>query len=153
PLQHLELAERLCMESRCRTIRRRALQAEFKIQLVNNDLTSAARTAMREMAVAAEGSPEGDQLYARTAELAKLWEEIDSRDGSGTCRRLERQTVGRYFFRDFSRDRARGEGLSKDTVKRVNEHFRVLLEDCLAQQAHRLQPPAYETYTVHWLVT
>src|SRR5204862_8066904 len=76
---------------------------------------------------------------------------LDAKDGAGACRKLEKSVVGEYTFRDFSAEHAGG-GLPPDTVKLVNDHFGPMLQECLAAEAERLVPPAYETYGVQWRV-
>lgn len=144
-------AAKVCDEPRCSTVRRRALKSGGWLALQNGDPYVAARMMIEEMGIGAERLPPDKKRYARTAEVDKVCAALDARDGAGACRKLEKQVLGEYIFTDFSTKKA-GVGLAADTVRTVNEHFNVSLQECLAAEAARLKPPAYETYQVKWMV-
>lgn len=146
-----EFAAKVCDEPRCAAVRRRALKAAGWLELENGDPARAARMMIEEMGVGAERLPPDKKRYARTPEVDKVCAALDARDGAGACRKLEKQLLGEYIFKDFSTQRA-GNGLAADTVRAVNEHYIVSLQECLAAEATRLVPPAYETYQVGWMV-
>jgi hypothetical protein len=145
-----EHAANACQEQRCASVRRRALKlAGWSI--LEEDVHRAAKLMLEEMGLAATMLPDDKRRYARTPEVEKVCAILDARDGAGTCRKLEKTVVGDYTFKDYSVLKA-GVGLKADTVREVNEHFGVTLQECLAQEAERLKPPAYETYQVEWMV-
>jgi len=146
-----EFAARVCEEPRCASVRRRALKLAGWLELENGDPQKAARLMIEEMGVGAERLPADKRRYARTPEVDKVCAVLDGRDGPGACRKLEKQLLGDYIFKDFSTQKA-GTGLAADTVRTVNEHYNVSLQECLAAEAARLVPPAYETYNVQWMV-
>lgn len=150
-LELYDFAARTCDEPRCASVRRRALKAAGWLALQNGDPHAAAKFMIEDMGVAAERLPADKRRYARTAEVDKVCAALDARDGAGACRKLEKQVLGDYFFTDFSTKKA-GTGLAADTVRTVNEHYNVSLQECLAAEAARLKPPAYETYQVRWMV-
>jgi hypothetical protein len=146
-----EFAARVCEEPRCANVRRRALKAAGWLELETGDPAKAARLMIEEMGVGAERLPAEKKRYARTQEVEKVCPALDARDGPGACRKLEKEVLGDYFFKDFSTQRA-GVGLGAATVRTVNEHYNVSLQECLAAEAARLVPPAFETYQVEWMV-
>ncbi|MBK7861941.1 MAG: hypothetical protein IPJ65_25660 [Archangiaceae bacterium] len=146
-----QFAARVCDEPRCAQVKRRALKAAGWLELQTGDPATAARLMIEEMGIGAERLPAEKKRYARTTEVDKVCAALDSRDGAGACRKLEKQVLGDYIFKDFSAQKA-GVGLGADTVRTVNEHYNVSLQECLAAEAARLVPPAYETYQVQWMV-
>lgn len=146
-----ERAESACDEPRCLQIRRAALKAQIAERLGRGEAEQAARAAFREMALYSQTLPAPQQAYAWTQQATRSCAAYEKKAGSGACRKLERSVLGRWFFRDFSRDSA-GEGLSPEAVRAVNDHFGVTLQDCLSEQARRITPPSQERYTVRWVV-
>ncbi|MBL8955187.1 MAG: hypothetical protein JNK82_30700 [Myxococcaceae bacterium] len=144
-------ASNVCEEQRCGAVRRRALKLAGWLALENGDPAQAAKLMIEEMGVGAERLPVEKRRYARTPEVDKVCAVLDGRDGPGACRKLEKQLLGDYIFKDFSVQKA-GAGLAADTVRTVNEHYNISLQECLAAEAGRLVPPAYETYEVQWMV-
>ena len=144
-------AAQLCQEQRCVTVRRRARKMEGWLWLEAGDSTSAAKAMLEEMRLGGTTMPVEKRRYARTTEVDKVCATVDAKEGAGTCRKLEKTVVGEYTFKDFSAQKAR-QGLEPKTVRTVNEHFAVMLQDCLSAEAERLKPPAYETYEVRWMV-
>ena len=148
----LERAEARCQLPQCAGVRRRALKALGAAALAANDMDAAVKHAVREGQVYASTLEPEQRLYARTEELEKLCAQYDAKAGPGACRKLEKQLTGGWTFRDFSLQKA-GEGLQRERVAEVNEHFAPLLQECLEAQARRLVPPDAVRYEVKWLVT
>ncbi len=147
---HFKRAESACTAPQCAQVRRRALKQLAYLHWRSGDLEVAARAFFAELGLATEDLPSDRQRYARTDELEKICAQYDKKHTAGACRRLEKSTLGRYTFLDFSK--RRGRGLSPESVRRVNEHYRVLLEECLSAQAERMRPPSFETFAIQWTV-
>jgi hypothetical protein len=145
-------AEAACKQPRCAEQRRRALKAMAAAQLTAGDPQEAARAALSEMKLGAEALAPSQRPYARTSLVEKTCVALDSQEGPGACRKLERSHLGRYYFRDFSLSTERGTGLPPESVKSVNEHFGVALQECLAAEADRIPAPSAERYKVRWIV-
>jgi hypothetical protein len=147
----LSKAERECHADRCVAIRRRALKLLSSVSLQLKDLDGALKASLREMKLAASELPPEQRLYARSAEVDRLCALVDQKEGQGACRKAEKAQNGTYSFRDFSLQKA-GRGLGTDKAREVFEHFGVLMQECLADEAERLVPPASETYEIRWMV-
>lgn len=148
----IEKAERTCRDPRCVSVRHKALASLRSMHLAANDLEKAARAALSESRLGAEELPPADRLYSWSEEADRVCARYDASAGAGSCRKLEKSLFGDYAFRDFSKQMA-GEGLPSQTVKAVNEHYGVLLQECLGLEAERLVPPNSVTYSVRWMVT
>ncbi|MBI3186193.1 MAG: hypothetical protein HYZ28_28990 [Myxococcales bacterium] len=140
-----------CEEPRCASIRRRALKRLGWHHLRLGDPQQAVRAMLSDMKVHSETLPREQRLYARTSEVDQACAALDGKEGAGACRRLELALNGSYALRDYSAEKS-GTELSPEKVREVNEHFSVMMQDCLALQAERLVPPAWETYVVRWAV-
>ncbi|MHB8873809.1 MAG: hypothetical protein ACYC8T_09015 [Myxococcaceae bacterium] len=151
-ISQLQRVDADCDEGRCATLRRRALRTLSNYYAKAGDLEGAAKSMLSEMAVGAALLPVEKRPYARTAEVERACAQLDAKQGAGTCRRIEKAALGGYSFMDFSRDRA-ARGLTPERVRLVNEHYGVLLQECLTGQAERLTPPASERYELRWMVT
>lgn len=147
----LEKAEGACAEVGCSGLRRKALSKLIALARAKNDVDGAVRLALRELEVIAAPLPEGERTWVRTAVLEQLCVSYDTAHGAGSCRALEKKTLGRWTFRDFSRESA-GTGLSADQVRAVNDHFAPLLQECLGEQAKRMTPPDAARFDVRWVV-
>ncbi len=152
-LTRVTQAETACEEKRCTGVRRRALKAIAQLHLRKSDVEKAASALLKEMELAALTLPEHARMYARTPDVEKVCLRLDEAQSEGSCRKLELQLLGHYTFRDYSRGRAAGQGLSTAQVKAVNEHYGVTLRSCLEAEAATLKPPASVTYRVQWTVT
>jgi hypothetical protein len=95
-------AEAACRQPRCTEQRRRALRGLATASLGAGDPQEAARAALSEMKLASEALPASQRPYARAALVEKTCSALDSHDGPGSCRKLERAQLGRYYFKDFS---------------------------------------------------
>lgn len=147
----LEKAEAACRKPQCSGLRRRALGKLIAHARNANDVDGAVKLALREVQVVSELVPEQDRTWARTPMLDQTCVSFDTKNGAGSCRALEKKTLGRWTFHDYSRESA-GEGLSADQVRMVNEHFAPLLQECLAEQARRMTPPDAQRFEVRWVV-
>lgn len=147
----LERAEGHCEKPQCAGLRRKALGRLLHHARAKNDTDRAVKLALREVAVIMATLPEEGRAWARTGLLDQTCVSYDTAHGAGSCRALERKTLGRWTFHDFSREPA-GEGLSPDQVRTVNEHFAPLLQECLAEQARRMTPPDAQRFEVRWVV-
>lgn len=148
----LEKAAARCPAPPCAGVRRKAFSKLAALALAAGDLDAAVKATVRDAEVAASQVAPEARRWARTSELDRICAKYDAAQGAGACRRLEKQFTGGYTFRDFSKDKATGEGLSAEQVKQVNEHYAPLLQECLAEQARRLLPPDAQRYEVAWTV-
>jgi hypothetical protein len=145
--------EKACTHPRCSEVRRLILKAGAASSLRADDVRPAALMAFREQELSVPGLPADQRAYARTALTEQVCAALDAQEGAGACRKLEKETLGHYQFRDFSREASKGEGLPPAKVKVVNEQFSVLIESCLAEQIERMEPPSAERFLVRWVVT
>lgn len=147
----LEKAEGHCEKPQCAGLRRKALGKLLALARAKNEVDHAVKLALREVGVIMAGLPDEGRAWARTAMLDQTCVSFDTAHGAGSCRALERKTLGRWTFHDYSRDAA-GQGLTADQVRMVNEHFAPLLQECLAAQARRMTPPDAQRFEVRWVV-
>lgn len=147
----LEKAEGRCALPSCAGLRRKALARLMSLAKAKGDVEGHVRLALRDQDVATATLSDAERFYARTKELDVACPAYDAAMGPGACRALEKKVTGRWTFKDWSRESA-GQGLSADVVRRVNEHFSPLLQDCLAEQARRMTPPDAQRFDVRWVV-
>jgi hypothetical protein len=77
----------------------------------------------------------------------------DKLKGTDACRALEKQVVGYYVFHDFSREHLGDRQLiSHEKLVQVNEHYGILIKDCLAAEIRQIADKAAVSYLVNWLV-
>jgi hypothetical protein len=150
--QIFKQADQACDEQRCLEVRVRALRSLYTLHMRLGEVDLAARAALAEMGLAAQRLPSDRRAYARTAEVDRACEAFDRRDGAGSCRRLEKSMLATYAFHDFSEQASTREGLSAEDVRQVGQHFHVLIQDCLGEEAERLEPPASVTFRLRWMV-
>ncbi len=148
----LEKAEAACTLAQCSGLRRRALGKLIALARSNNEVDGAVKLALHEVEIIAETLPDDEKRWARTATLDQTCLSYDARHAVGACRFLEKKTLGRLTFHDYSREAPSGEGLSAEQVSMVNEHFAPLLQDCLVEQAKRMTPPDAQRFEVRWVV-
>lgn len=148
----LAKAEARCDAPQCTSLRRKALAKQVALALAAKDLEGALTLQLKDQALASSLVEPDARPWSRTNELERLCLEYDAAHGAGACRRLEKQVTGAWTFRDFSKNKPSGEGLSSDQVKQVNEHYAPLVQECLAEQARRLVPPDAQRYEVSWTV-
>lgn len=148
----LEKAEAACALAQCSGLRRRALGKLIGHARSNNDVDGAVKLALREVQVVADTLPDDEKRWARTPTLDQACLSYDATHAVGACRFLEKKTLGRWTFHDYSREKPSGEGLSAEQVRMVNDHFGPLLQECLAEQAKRMMPPDAQRFDVRWVV-
>ncbi len=150
-LAALDRAQEHCAAPGCVVARHRALVAMATLAQAKGDLAAAARALIRDGQVTASTVEPELRPWVRAVELDGVCAKLDADEGTGTCRRLEKQVAGSWSFRDFSRKKG-GAGLTAVEVKTVNQHYSPLLEECLAEEARRLVPPDARHYDVFWVV-
>ncbi len=148
----LEKVETTCAERGCAYVRRKALQALTKDALAKSEIERATRYALRESQVWSKALDAADAPWARQDDLVDLCAKYDAKNGAGACRRFEKSLNGGFTFVDFSKGGGGTTGLDPETVKKVNGHYGVLLEGCLAEQAQRMTPPQQARFDVRWMV-
>lgn len=141
-----------CPEPRCAEVRRNVYQRLTAAHLELKDPDAAVRAALREVEAHSWTLSPGERPYARTAGLDRACKALEEQRSPGACRKLERAVLGRHVFHDFSREVSAEEGLSRDAVRQVNEHYGISLDPCFTAQALRLPPNQVETYQVRWTV-
>jgi hypothetical protein len=148
----LEKIEHTCPSAPgCVPVRRRALQRLAALAQASGELERALGYLIKDAQLLATTQEPELKPWARPAELDALCRRVDSVKTLGTCRSLEKQLVGGWTFRDFSKDKA-GTGLTADIVRSVNEHYSPLLQECLTEQARRMTPPDAQRFEVYWVV-
>lgn len=147
----LEQLDRVCQKPQCAQLRRKALSKRLATAREKHDVARTADLALREVAVIASTLPEAARPFVRTSTLIQSCAAYDLAHGAGSCRKLEKQILGWWTFRDFSKDTA-GPRLSPEHVKTVNEHFAPLIQECLMEQALRMTPPDAQRFDVNWAV-
>lgn len=151
-LAALERVQERCTVPGCASLLHRALGAMATMASAKNDFAGAARALIRDgQAMASTVEPEL-RPWVRSIELDEICAKLDAAEGAGTCRRLEKRIAGGWSFRDFSKKKRGGAGLSPADVKTVNQHYAPLLEECLGEEARRLVPPDARAYDVFWVV-
>jgi hypothetical protein len=108
--------------------------------------------ALQEARVAFAALAPEQAVQARTELVEHACAALDARDGTGSCRKLERETVSPLALKDFSQKTLKGEGLPPASIKEVNDSFGVMIQECLKGEADRLKPPESEHYGLSWVV-
>lgn len=147
----LERAVGRCDRVQCAAVRRKALGALVTRDLADKNLDAALKHALLDLTLHVETLPELARAWGRTAELDRVCAQYDGKNGTGACRKAEKEATGTLTFRDFSTQSA-GQGLSAQVVREVNEHYGPSLQECLAEEARRLVPPDAVRYEVRWTV-
>jgi hypothetical protein len=148
-------ADRACREERCYDATRRALRTEVDADLRAGEPRQALLLALQDARAAFASLPPEQAVLARTTEVERACSALDSRTGPSACRHLLHEAESRYTLKDlkdFSKQTAKGEGLSTEAVKEVHDVFAGMIQDCLISEADRLEPPQSERYTLSWVV-
>jgi len=148
-------ADHACREERCFDANRHALRANIDSDLHAGEPRQALLLALEDARAAFAALPPEQAVLARTSAVERACAALDSHSGPGSCRHVLHEAESRYSLKDlkdFSRQTAKGEGLSSDTVKEVHEVFGGMIQDCLIGEADRLEPPQSERYTLTWVV-
>jgi hypothetical protein len=148
----MEPVAKACAEPRCADVQRGAQKALAQAYLKLDDPAAAVRAAFREAQFRSQLLPLEERPYARSRDLDQACTALEAKSGPGACRKLEKATIGRYFFHDFSRQTEPGTGLPREKVKMVNDHYGVSLEECFTAEAARLPPHQTETYRIRWTI-
>jgi hypothetical protein len=144
--------DKACTQDRCMAPTRRALRDAVQADLHTGDARQALLVALQEARVAFAALAPEQAVQARTELVERACAALDARDGTGSCRRLEHETVSHVAFKDFSRETLKGEGLPPQSIKEVNDAFGVMIQECLKGEADRLKPPESEHYGLSWVV-
>ena len=147
----LDKAETVCSAPACTALRRKLLGKLVAYARSKNDVDGAVKYALREAQAMGTAVPDDQKVWARPPSLDQTCGPYDAAHGAGSCRTLERKTLGYWTFRDWSKDAA-GEGLSAEQVRTVNEHFSPLLQQCLSEQARRMRAPDAQRFELRWVV-
>ncbi len=143
--------ERACVEPRCLMLRRKVLDELVSLETREDHPEAAARAALLEQGLRASAVPAARRAHLRTEAVERSCGAYDAKLGKGACRKLEHSLNGAYSFRDFSAQ-ALGEGLPFAEMAKVNEHYGVLIEECLTAEAARMTPPDSVAVRVRWMV-
>ena len=113
----------------------------------------AAKTALLGAEAFASTLPLERRYWARTKSVEVACATYDKLKGTDACRALEKQVVGYYVFHDFSREHLGDRQLiSHEKLVQVNEHYGILIKDCLAAEIRQIADKAAVSYLVNWLV-
>jgi hypothetical protein len=125
----------ICREPRCAGLRADAREASARLWLAAGNPDKALRDALEAAQLRRIVARAEDRLYVRSAVLDEACAAREAAAGPGMCRKQE-QRAG-LVFHDFSKQTEAGEGLSAETLKKVSNHFTVLLQPCLDEEARR----------------
>ncbi|MCA2981750.1 MAG: hypothetical protein INH41_16185 [Myxococcaceae bacterium] len=143
--------EASCTEPACLPVRRKALARLLARARAEKRTLDVARLTLKDAHAAGAALPASERRWSRPPETDAACAALDAANGAGACRRLEKELLGSWTFRDFSKSPPR-EGLTREQVVTVNEHYAPLLQECLAAQARRLTPPDSAHYELRWMV-
>lgn len=134
-------------------VRQAAYDARAKLELGEGNFKDAATSALLGAEAFATTLPHEQRYWARTKMVDEACAAYDKEKGRDACRQLEKQLVGHYVFHDFSREHLTERQLiGHDTLVAVNEHYSVLIRDCLAKEVREIADKAQASYLVNWLV-
>jgi len=134
-------------------VRQAAYDARAKLELAEGSIEDAAKTALQGAEAYASTLPLERRYWARTPMVDVACKAYDKLKGTDACRQLEKQVVGFYVFHDFSTEHL-GERqlISHEKLVAVNEHYGILIKDCLAAEIRQIADKAAVSYLVNWLV-
>jgi hypothetical protein len=134
-------------------VRQAAFEARAKLELAEGKVEDAARSALQGAEALASTLPPEQRSWARPPLVDEACAAYDKEKGRDACRALEKAVVGFYVFHDFSTEHlADRQLLSHEKLVQVNEHYGVLIRDCLAAEIRELSDKARTSYLVNWLV-
>jgi hypothetical protein len=146
-----QVAERI--DGRNGHVRRAAFDARARLELAEGSVEAAARSALAGAEAWANTMAPEQRYWARTPLVEQACAAYDTLKGKDACRALEKQLLGFYVFHDFSREHLPDRQLiSHEKLVEVNEHYGVLIRDCLAAEIRELADRAAVSYLVQWLV-
>jgi hypothetical protein len=141
-------------DDRCAYVRRTAFETLSRLDLEAGDAEAAVKDAAQASDAWAGALPPSQRPWARSPALDPACAAYEKVKPPGACRKLEKRLMGGdYVFHDFSTERLEGGQLiSHEKLVAVNEHYNVLIKNCLAAEIQALEDHATVMYRVTWLV-
>ncbi|MFT3712865.1 MAG: hypothetical protein QM817_34870 [Archangium sp.] len=134
-------------------VRQAAFDARAKLALADGNTEDAARSALQGAEAFASTLPLEERYWARTPTVDVMCAAYDKLKGVDACRQLEKSVLGFYVFHDFSKEHLPDRQLiSHEKLVAVNEHYGILIKDCLAAEIQQIADKAAVSYLVNWLV-
>lgn len=134
-------------------VRQAAFDARAKLELAEGSIEEAAKSALQGAEAFATTLPLERRYWARTSMVDVACTAYDKLKGTDACRQLEKQVVGFYVFHDFSTEHLGDRQLiTHEKLVQVNEHYNILIKDCLAAEIREIADKAAVSYLVNWLV-
>jgi hypothetical protein len=134
-------------------VRRAAFDARSKLELAEGKVDDAAKSALQGAEAWASTLPLERRYWARTELVDVTCAAYDKTHGPDACRQLEKTVVGFYVFHDFSDEHLEDRQLiSHEKLVQVNNHYGILIKDCLAAEIQQIADKAAVSYLVNWLV-
>lgn len=134
-------------------VRQAAYDARAKLELAEGNVKEAAKTALLGAEAFATTLPLEQRYWARPQMVDVACAAYDKEKGTDACRQLEKQVVGYYVFHDFSKEHLADQQLiNHEKLVQVNEHYSILIKDCLALEIREIADKAQVSYLVNWLV-
>ena len=141
------------IDGRNGAVRQAAFDARAKLELAEGHVDDAARSALQGADAWASTLPPDLRYWARSPMVDVACAAYDKAHGVDACRQLEKTVVGFYVFHDFSTERlVDGQLISHEKLVAVNEHYGILIKDCLAAEIRQIADKAAVSYLVNWLV-
>lgn len=141
------------LDGRNGAVRQAAFDARARLELADGHVDDAARSALQGAEAWASTLPLDRWYWARTPMVDVACAAYDKAHGTDACRQLEKTVVGFYVFHDFSTEHLEdGQLISHAKLVAVNEHYGILIKDCLAAEIVQLADKAAVSYLVNWLV-
>jgi hypothetical protein len=138
-------------DDRTGLVRKKALEVLSKLELAGGNVEGAVKAAIQSSSAWASALPPDRRVWTRGPVNETACAEYEKTKGVGACHKLEKQLLGDYVFRDFSAEHS-GDLLLKSWLVQVNEHYNVLIQDCLSTEIRRLgKNAAAVAYRVRWL--
>jgi hypothetical protein len=134
-------------------VRQAAFDALARLALADGNVEDAAKSALQGSEAFASTLPLEERYWARTPMVDLACAAYDKAKGVDACRQLEKSVVGFYVFHDFSKEHLPDRQLiSHEKLVAVNEHYGILIKDCLAAEIQQIADKAAVSYLVNWLV-
>lgn len=134
-------------------VRQAAYDARAKLELAEGSFKDAAKTALLGAEAFGTTLPLEQRYWSRTQLVDVACAAYDREKGVDACRQLEKQVVGYYVFHDFSKEHLEDRQLiGHEKLVQVNEHYSILIKDCLALEIREIADKAQVSYLVNWLV-
>lgn len=147
------------VDDRSAFVRRTALENLSRIELAEGAIDAAVKDAVLASEAWASALPPAQRAWARSPALDLACAAYEKAKGGKAisehaCRKLEKKLLGgEYVFHDFSDEHLEeGNLISHEKLVAVNEHYGVLIQNCLAAEIQRLENKPAVLYRVKWLV-